>query len=284
MSPSSRTVRPPAGKGILAGVLLAVAVVVAQALDGEPDAPRPAARAPAEAGAAAPPAAPPTPAPAAPEEDTPAAPETVPATVIRVVDGDTAEMRLEGGRAETVRFIGVNTPETVAPNRPVEPYGKEASAFTRSRLQGKTVHLEFDVERRDRYGRLLAYVWLSPPQNGDAREVREKMFNAILLAGGYAQVMTVPPNVRYAELFVQLQREAREGNRGLWGLEPDSRTLSGAGPAAPAAPGGAFADRDCSDFRTQAEAQAFFEANGGPARDPHRLDGDHDGIACESLP
>ncbi|SHE28485.1 micrococcal nuclease [Desulfofundulus australicus DSM 11792] len=142
----------------------------------------------------------------------------LPATVSRVVDGDTVVVRLENGRSETVRLIGVNTPEST---KEVEPYGREASAYTTSRLQGKRVWLEKDVQERDHYGRLLAYVWLDPPGGSGPgeSEARSRMFNAELLLKGYAQVMTVPPNVKYAELFARLQREAREEERGLWGLE-----------------------------------------------------------------
>jgi len=139
-------------------------------------------------------------------------------TVKRVVDGDTIEVVL-GGKKEKVRLIGVNTPETHHPSKPVEEYGPEAEEFTRAQLEGKTVYLEFDVAERDQYGRILAYVWVEKPQSEAAGEIRAKMFNARLLAEGYAQVMTVPPNVKYAEVFAELQAEAREAGRGLWGAE-----------------------------------------------------------------
>ena len=126
--------------------------------------------------------------------------------VEQVVDGDTIKVHL-GGRLETVRYIGVDTPETVHPVRGVEPYGKEASRFNASLVEGKMVRLEFDVERRDRYGRLLAYVY-----------VDTLFVNAELLRQGYAQLMTIPPNVRHVDEFVRLQRDAREAGRGLWGL------------------------------------------------------------------
>ncbi|MDQ0287606.1 micrococcal nuclease [Desulfofundulus luciae] len=146
----------------------------------------------------------------------------VAATVTRVVDGDTLVVRLKDRKSETVRLIGVNTPEST---REVEPYGKEASAYTRSRLDGRRIWLERDVQERDHYGRILAYVWLEPPGGVNPAEdvIRSRMFNAELLLKGYAQVMTVPPNVKYADLFVQLQREAREKKRGLWGLEVKDR-------------------------------------------------------------
>lgn len=143
-------------------------------------------------------------------------PHVMPAVVTRVVDGDTVHVRLKTGRGEKVRFIGVDTPEST---REVEPYGKEAAAYTKKRLLGKTVYLELDVAERDKYGRVLAYVWLAPPKTGSEAEVRQKMFNAELLLAGLAQVMTVPPNVKYADLFLKLQAEARKAKMGLWRRE-----------------------------------------------------------------
>ncbi|SHF14894.1 micrococcal nuclease [Desulforamulus putei DSM 12395] len=137
------------------------------------------------------------------------------ATVTRVIDGDTVHVSING-RDETVRMIGVNTPETHHPSKPVEYYGPEAEKFTRSQLDGKQIWLQKDVQERDKYGRLLAYIWLEQPASDSESEVRAKMYNAKLLLDGYAQVMTIPPNVKYADLFVKLQREAREGGRGLW--------------------------------------------------------------------
>lgn len=131
------------------------------------------------------------------------------ATVKRVVDGDTFE--LENG--EKVRMIGMDTPETVKPNHPVEPYGKEASNFTKELLTGQNVTLKFDVEPYDKYKRLLAYVYLS-----DGTFVNEK-----LVRDGYARIMTIPPNVAKADLFLEAEREAREQNRGLWGLQDENK-------------------------------------------------------------
>ncbi|ERM90912.1 hypothetical protein O163_13335 [Caldanaerobacter subterraneus subsp. yonseiensis KB-1] len=140
------------------------------------------------------------------------------ARVTKVVDGDTIYVRFENGREEKVRFIGVDTPESTMKN---EPYGKEAATYTKSRLYGKDVWLELDARERDKYGRLLAYIWLSPPVSINDTEIRNKMFNAILLLKGYAQIMTVPPNVKYVDYFKTYQQEAREKNLGLWGLEID---------------------------------------------------------------
>jgi endonuclease YncB( thermonuclease family) len=126
--------------------------------------------------------------------------------VTRVVDGDTIEIEMNG-KAEKVRLIGVDTPETVHPTKGEEPYGKEASNFTKAQLTGQQIRLELDVQERDRYGRLLGYVCM-----GDT------MFNEVLLREGYAQLLTIPPDVKYVERFKAVQKEAREANRGLWGL------------------------------------------------------------------
>ena len=132
------------------------------------------------------------------------APAALGGPVVRVVDGDTIHVRIDAG-VEKVRYIGVNTPEVHHPTKGEEPGGREAAEVNRRLIEGKTVRLELDVRERDRYGRLLAYVWV-----GDV------MVNAELVRLGYAQVMTVPPNVRYQQLFLKLQREAREAGRGLW--------------------------------------------------------------------
>jgi micrococcal nuclease len=125
-------------------------------------------------------------------------------TVVRVVDGDTIHVRL-GERLEKVRYIGVNTPEVHHPTRGEEPGGRAAAGVNGQLVNGRRVRLELDAQSRDRFGRLLAYVW-----------VDATMVNAELVRRGVAQVMTVPPNVRSQALFVRLQREAREAGRGLW--------------------------------------------------------------------
>lgn len=151
------------------------------------------------------------------------------AKVERVVDGDTMIVSFvfdDGSKylKERVRFLGVDTPETVHPNKPVQYYGKEASDFTKSQLTDKTVWLQTDVNPKDRYDRMLAYVWLKEPTAKDLEDeasIRENMYNARLLLDGYAQLMTIQPNSRYANLFVHFQREARQENRGLWAKEPE---------------------------------------------------------------
>ena len=128
-----------------------------------------------------------------------------PVRVVAVVDGDTVEVA-HGRRRETVRLLGVDTPETVHPLRPVECFGPEASAFTHSRLLGRTVRLSFDRVRRDSYGRLLAYL-----------EVDGRRFNDILLDGGYGTLLVIPPNGAHGRTMLDRELAARRAGRGLWG-------------------------------------------------------------------
>lgn len=130
--------------------------------------------------------------------------------VTRVIDGDTIEVHTEG-KLYKVRYIGIDTPETKHPTKPVEWMGKEAAAKNEELVGGKIVGLEKDVSDTDRYGRLLRYVW-----------VRDLMVNAELVRLGFAQVSTYPPDVRYQKRFLQLQREARENGRGLWSTRHDA--------------------------------------------------------------
>jgi len=135
--------------------------------------------------------------------------------VTRAVDGDTLVL----GNNERVRLIGIDTPEIHESEklqrdsrrsgqdiRTIKAMGQRSYAFTRNLVEGKRVRLEFDVERRDRYSRLLAYVYLPDGIFVNAEIVRQ----------GYASLMTYPPNVKYADLFLNLYREARENRRGLW--------------------------------------------------------------------
>ena len=128
---------------------------------------------------------------------------------MRTVDGDTVHVRLVD-RIEKVRYIGINTPEVHHPTRGEEPGGRAATEINRGLVGGRAVRLEPDVQLRDRYRRLLAYVWV---KRADGVEV---MVNAEMVRLGYAQVMTIPPNVRHAEMFRKLAAEAREQRRGLW--------------------------------------------------------------------
>lgn len=154
-----------------------------------------------------------------------------PVKVAYVIDGDTYKIWYQG-KKKSVRLIGIDTPES-RKNRRAElqsrqfhtdiytiiQLGRKAKNFAQKYIKkGQTIYLEFDVQKFDRYGRILAYVWLD-------RE-KEKMMNEILVKEGYAVVYTVPPNVKYQGKFLQAQREAREKERGLWGdLEKEGRGL-----------------------------------------------------------
>lgn len=127
--------------------------------------------------------------------------------VTKVVDGDT--IILENG--QTVRFIGIDTPETVDPRRPVGCFGKEASNETKGLLSGKEVILEKDVSEKDKYNRILRYIYL-PLDNGQVLFV-----NDYLVREGFARVYTYPPDVKYDQQFLEAERQARENSRGLWG-------------------------------------------------------------------
>ena len=129
---------------------------------------------------------------------TAAQPERTPVTVIGVTDGDTITVRFEDGRTERTRLIGIDTPETVHPSRPVECYGREASAKTKELALGRGAEVELDVQSHDRYLRLLAYVWIDGT-----------MLNLRLAEEGYAAPLTIPPNVRHAETFRMAAATAR---------------------------------------------------------------------------
>jgi micrococcal nuclease len=129
----------------------------------------------------------------------------VSAHVSRVIDGDTIEIELDGAE-EDVRYIGVDTPETVKPDTPVQCYGPEASAFNHRFAEGHDVELAFDRERRDVYGRLLAYVY-----------VDGTLVNAELVRRGLARTLEIEPNTAMADRFDRLQSAAAGAGRGLWG-------------------------------------------------------------------
>lgn len=129
--------------------------------------------------------------------------------VTRVVDGDTIHVRLDAsGRDETVRYIGIDTPETHHPTKPVQCYGRAAAAFNRRLVDGRRVRLTLDAEARDRYGRLLAYVTREP----DGLPV-----NATLARSGSARTLTIAPNTRHARQYATLVATARRHRQGLWG-------------------------------------------------------------------
>ena len=225
-------------------------------------------------------------------------PQRVEARVVDVVDGDTIDVEIDGAFYR-VRYIGIDTPETVHPDKPVERFGPEAAEANRQLVEGALVYLEKDVSETDHYGRLLRYIFLA-----------DGVFvNAELVRQGYAQVSTYPPDVKYQELLLAAQAEAREAKRGLWGPLPsplpatETATLpppppvtatsapeatSSAPPPATVAPTPAGncdpaypdvcipsppPDLDCGDI-TYRRFRVL-------PPDPHDFDGDKDGIGCE---
>jgi len=140
-----------------------------------------------------------------------ASPELAPdgGIVVEVVDGDTLDVRVASGQVERVRLVGIDTPESVAPDQPVECHGPEASAALADLLpDGSPVRLERDVEARDRFGRLLAYVFRQP----------DGLFvNEALAAAGEAEVLSIPPNTAYDATFTAAVQTARAAGAGLWG-------------------------------------------------------------------
>jgi micrococcal nuclease len=132
------------------------------------------------------------------------------AVVVEVVDGDTIARDIAGAK-ETVRLVGIDTPETVHPTKPVECFGPQASEFL-SRLlpPGMQVRIQRDAQARDSYGRLLLYVYL-PTQEGD------RFVNLELVARGFAVPLSIEPNTRWQEAFVDAAFDAQRNSRGLWG-------------------------------------------------------------------
>jgi micrococcal nuclease len=210
-------------------------------------------------------------------------------TVSRVIDGDTIVV----DQGERVRFIGVDTPETKDPRKPVQCFGEAASAFTSSLIPpGTQVRLVYDVERTDRYGRTLAYVY---------RADDDLFVNAALVRDGYAVSVTYPPDVAHADEFAALASDARAAGRGLWGTCDGDDPASEPTTTALAAPQGTStqpvagtngAEKDCDgayptvcipspppDLDCDEIQYRRFEVL---SADPHGFDRDGDGIGCES--
>jgi micrococcal nuclease len=131
------------------------------------------------------------------------------ATVVQAIDGDTIDVRFSG-RVERIRMLGADTPEVKDPRKPVQCFGPEASAFTHAQLApGTRVKLESDVEQRDKYGRLLAYVYL-----------RGRRYEDDLLRLGLARLLIIPPNGEHARAMLKAELDAKQHQRGLWGACP----------------------------------------------------------------
>lgn len=127
-------------------------------------------------------------------------------TITYIVDGDTFDGTDSQGNTIRFRPIGLDCPETGKRNGKPEPYHQEATEYTTALLKGKKVRVEYDVQSRDRYGRDLVYVYL----------MDGTFYNDAIIRAGWAVVATFPPNVKYVDLFIDAQREAREQGRGVW--------------------------------------------------------------------
>lgn len=234
------------------------------------------------AGNSAPPTSPiPAAAPtvSAPSPQSGAAQGWIAAHITRVVDGDTMEVSYNG-KQDTIRLLLIDTPETHKPNTPVEPFGPEASAYAEQVLAGRDVKLELDGPQRDKYGRLLCYLW-----------VGDQLFNKMQIEKGYARVAYVydPPYKHYDEL-VAAEQKAKSAGIGIWSI-PGYVTDEGYHPAAAGSKGTAAGStapapnhnsssvyyRNCAQVRAAGKAPLH---RGDPGYRP-QLDGDGDGIACE---
>jgi len=212
------------------------------------------------------------------------APTNTPKTylVTKVVDGDTLSINKDG-KEVTIRLIGLDTPETVHPSKPVECFGIEASNKAKQYLSGKKVTIELDPTQGelDKYGRLLAYVYL---QDGT-------LFNKLMIAEGYGHEYTYGTPYKYQDDFNKAEDQARINKKGLWadGVCENTTTSTPATSPTPApTTGGPYVCNsnkyNCTSFKTHNEAQNVYLSCGGPKTDIHRLDSDGDGVACESLP
>lgn len=220
-------------------------------------------------------------------------PNLILAKVTAVIDGDTIDVDLGEGNIKRVRYVGVDTPESVDSRQPIQCFSKEATAKNKELVENKIVGLEKDVSETDRYGRLLRYVY-----------VGDLMINYVLVAEGYASAVSYPPDVKYQDKLRQAEHEARAANKGLWGacktttpkptVKPNTSTgTTNNNTATSTITDGSACkyscsgpDRDCSDFSSHSEAQAFFNCCGFTAHnDPMKLDavGVGDGIACENI-
>jgi micrococcal nuclease len=226
---------------------------------------------------------------------------TTAADVVRVIDGDTVDVRFDNGTRERLRLIGMDSPEVVDPRKPVQCFGRQASQHAHELLDGQSVSIETDPSQgyRDIYGRYLAYIWLPDGRN----------FGEVMIGDGYAHEYTYRFPYVYQDEFRAAQADAIANQRGLWspdtcagdttqpadgvavsppGSDATAPVMAVSTPAAsvdsgfdPTAYIGQGNRYNCSDFKSQADAQAVLRVD---PRDPNKLDSNGDGIACESNP
>ncbi|CAN7174885.1 thermonuclease family protein [Paenibacillus sp. LjRoot153] len=214
----------------------------------------------------------------------------IPAKVVRVVDGDTMKVSFtDGGKVkeETIRLLLVDTPESVDPEKPVQPFALDASNYAKTMLTGKDVRLELDVSERDKYGRLLCYLYIG-----------DKMFNELLLENGYARVAYIyPPNVKYVDQFREIQKKAQQKGLNIWSVEnyaqedgyhegvvkgsatpsAKSSTTTTPKPVTTSQPKTTVTYNSCKE----ANAAGAYKIKKGEPGYSAKLDGDGDGVACE---
>ena len=198
--------------------------------------------------------------------------------VVKVIDGDTISVDIDG-TTTTLRLIGINTPETVDPRKPVECFGIEASNHAKELLTSKQVRLESDPtqDERDKYDRLLRYVYLED----------STFYNEQMIKDGYAYEYTYETPYQFQTQFKAAATYARNNKLGLWSHETCGANVPTTLPSAPPTdPNPCDCTKNlynCGDFASHNDAQACFESCGGVQNDIHALDPNHDGIACESL-
>lgn len=214
----------------------------------------------------------------------PLANKRIPAKVVRVVDGDTMKVSFtEGGKVkeETIRLLLVDTPESVDPEKPVQPFALDASKYAKTMLTGKDVQLELDVSERDKYGRLLCYLYIG-----------DKMFNELLLENGYARVAYIyPPNVKYVDQFREIQKTAQQKGVNIWSVENYAQedgyregvVKGSAAPSATPKPTATSQPKSSVTYNSCKEANAAgaYNIKRGEPGYSSKLDGDNDGVACE---
>ncbi|MVQ39773.1 thermonuclease family protein [Paenibacillus anseongensis] len=235
----------------------------------------------------------------------PADSKMIPAKIVRVVDGDTMKVSFqESGKVkeETIRLLLVDTPESVAPDKPVQPFALEASKFAKDTLTDKDVRLELDVSERDKYGRLLCYLYIG-----------DKMFNEMLLENGYARVAYIyPPNVKYVDKFREIQKAAQLKGVNIWSVEnyaqedgfhenavKDKQSPSAAATPVPTAspttaptagqptpsptvkPAPTTESNVIYNSCAEAKAAGVYNIKRGQPGYSSKLDRDNDGVACE---
>ena len=263
------------GAAVGTGLAWLILVVIIASAAGGDDADEPESL--AVAGSPQTPTVEPTPTVAPTPTPTPAPDPRVEAVVLRVIDGDTIEVSL-GGQPFTLRYIGIDTPETKDPNSPVECFGAEATTANEVLVAGQTVLLEKDVSETDRFGRLLRYVWIG-----------DQLVNLQLVSDGYAVSSPYPPDVKHQDKFDAAELVARQSGSGLWGAcgGADVPLVDEPEPVPPAAGAGGCdtsyptvcippppPDLDCGEITPRR-----FDV---VPPDPHGFDGDNDGVGCES--